>query len=220
MSTPADRIDALRATIRHHEERYYVHHDPEISDAEFDALLAELQALEAEHPDLLTPDSPTQRVAGRPVDGFTTARHAEPMLSLDNTYDADELDAFDERVRKGLGRADGEVTYVAELKIDGLSIALTYEQGRFVRAVTRGDGEEGEDVSSNVRTIRALPLRLRGAPAARIEVRGEVFLPRAAFARFGLSSRPADAPRPSWSRRLRQNAAPPARQWSKSIPTP
>lgn len=184
MVSPVERIDTLRTQIRHHEERYYVHNDPEISDAEFDALLSELQALEAEHPDLVTPDSPTQRVAGRPVEGFTTARHAEPMLSLDNTYDAGELDAFDERVRKGLGRADATVTYVAELKIDGLSIALTYEDGVFVRAVTRGDGVEGEDVSANVRTIRAIPLRLRDGPRGRVEVRGEIFLPRAAFARI------------------------------------
>ncbi len=185
MDNPVDRIDALRAQIRHHEERYYVHHAPEISDAEFDALLAELVALEEVNPDLVTPDSPTQRVAGRPVEGFVTARHAQPMLSLDNTYDADELNAFDERVRKGLARApDEHVTYVAELKIDGLSIAVTYEQGRFVRAVTRGDGVEGEDVSSNVRTIRAVPLRLRHAPDEPLEVRGEIFLPRAAFARI------------------------------------
>jgi DNA ligase (NAD+) len=184
MDEPAARIDALRTQIRHHEERYYIHHDPEISDAEFDALVHALQALEAEYPDLVTPDSPTQRVAGRPVEGFATARHAAPMLSLDNTYDAAELDAFDERVRKGLGRApDASVVYVAELKIDGLSIAVTYEHGRFVRAVTRGDGVEGEDVSSNVRTIRAIPLRLRDAPAAPLELRGEIFLPRAAFAR-------------------------------------
>ncbi len=194
MADPADRIDALRTQIRHHEERYYVHDAPEISDAEFDALVAELQALEAEHPDLVTPDSPTQRVAGRPVEGFTTARHAEPMLSLDNTYDAAELDAFDERVRKALGRGDQPVTYVAELKIDGLSIALTYEDGRFVRAVTRGDGVEGEEVTANVRTIRAIPLRLRGEADGRFEVRGEVFLPRAAFARMNEQREAAGEP--------------------------
>ncbi len=186
MDIAAERIEALRTQIRHHEARYYIHHAPEISDGEFDALLAELIALEDAHPDLVTPDSPTQRVAGQPVDGFTTARHAQPMLSLDNTYDADELEAFDERVRKGLDRAAASpVVYVAELKIDGLSIALTYEGGRFVRAVTRGDGTEGEDVSSNVRTIRSVPLRLRGeAPNALLEIRGEIFLPRAEFARI------------------------------------
>lgn len=194
MADPADRIDELRAQIRHHEERYYVHNAPEISDAEFDALMAELQALEAEHPDLVTPDSPTQRVAGRPVEGFATARHAEPMLSLDNTYDAAELDAFDERVRRSLGVGDTPVTYVAELKIDGLSIALTYEDGRFVRAVTRGDGVEGEDVTTNVRTIRAIPLRLRGEADGRFEVRGEIYLPRAAFARMNEQREAAGEP--------------------------
>jgi DNA ligase (NAD+) len=180
---PADRIDALRAVIRHHEERYYVHDDPEISDAEFDALVRELREIEALHPDLVTPDSPTQRVSGRPAEGFETARHLRPMLSLDNAYDDEELEAFDERVRKGLG-SDGPIAYVAELKIDGLSIAVTYENGVFARGVTRGDGTVGEDVSSNVRTIQAIPLRLRKAPGGRLEVRGEIYFPRAAFDRL------------------------------------
>lgn len=183
MPAPADRIDALRALIRHHEERYYVHDDPEISDAEFDALLRELRKLEDAHPDLVTSDSPTQRVSGRPSEGFATAAHLRPMLSLDNAYSDAELDAFDERVRKGLG-GDGPVAYVAELKIDGLSIAITYADGVFTRGVTRGDGTVGEDVSSNVRTIQAIPLRLRNAPAGRLEVRGEIYLPRAAFDRL------------------------------------
>ena len=163
--TPADRIAALRDEIRHHEDRYYVLNDPEITDDAFDALLKELQALEQQHPELVTPDSPTQRVAGRPVEGFDTAEHLQPMLSLDNAYSEDELRAFDERVRKGAGDllpADGAVDYVAELKIDGLSIALTYVDGLLERGVTRGDGTVGEDVTSNVRTIRALPLRLHG----------------------------------------------------------
>ncbi|MGE3176205.1 MAG: NAD-dependent DNA ligase LigA [Vicinamibacterales bacterium] len=187
MSTrPSDitaRLQALREAIRHHEERYYVLNDPEISDAEFDRLLHELEGLEAEYPDLVTPDSPTQRVAGRPVEGFTTVEHRTPMLSLDNAYTEEELRAFDERVRKGAGLGDARVAYVAELKIDGLSIALTYEGGRLVRGATRGDGVRGEDVTSNVRTIRAIPLRLRGGPDERIEVRGEVYLPRASFER-------------------------------------
>ena len=183
MAAPAQRIDALRALIRHHEERYYILDDPEISDAEFDALLRELRALEDAHPDLVTSDSPTQRVSGRPADGFDTARHLRPMLSLDNAYDDGELEAFDERVRKGLG-ADGPVGYVAELKIDGLSIAVTYEDGVFARGVTRGDGTVGEDVSSNVRTIQAIPLRLRSAPDGRLEVRGEIYFPRPAFERL------------------------------------
>jgi DNA ligase (NAD+) len=187
------RVAELRRAIRHHEERYYVLADPEIADHEFDALLRELRELEAEHPELVTPDSPTQRVGGRPVEGFTTVAHLEPMLSLDNAYDEAELRAFDERVRRGL-ESDADVRYVAELKIDGLSIALTYEEGRLVRGVTRGDGARGEDVTSNVRTIRALPLGLRGAPAGRIEVRGEIFLPRAAFARLNAEREAADEP--------------------------
>ncbi len=184
--TPADRIADLRERIRHHEERYYIHTDPEISDAEFDALMRELGALEAAHPELVTSDSPTQRVSGRPAEGFATVAHAEPLLSLDNAYAEDELRAFDERVRRGLAlEAGSEVTYLAELKIDGLSIALTYVEGRLVRGVTRGDGVQGEDVTSNVRTIRAIPLRLRGRAAApRLEVRGEVYLPNTSFARI------------------------------------
>jgi DNA ligase (NAD+) len=145
--SPEDRIQQLREAVRHHEERYYVHADPEISDAEFDALLHELERLEAAHPDLITPDSPTQRVAGRPVEGFPTVEHLAPMLSLDNAYNADELRAFDDRVRKGAGAAAQSISYLAELKIDGLSIALTYEDGRLVRGATRGDGSRGEDVS-------------------------------------------------------------------------
>ena len=184
--TPADQVADLRERIRHHEERYYIHTDPEISDAEFDALMKELEALEAAHPELVTSDSPTQRVAGRPAEGFATVDHAEPLLSLDNAYAEDELRAFDERVRRGLALEGGDaVAYVAELKIDGLSIALTYAAGRLVRGVTRGDGVQGEDVTSNVRTIRAIPLRLRGqALPARLEVRGEVYLPSTAFARI------------------------------------
>jgi DNA ligase (NAD+) len=182
MSTPAQRIEELREAIRHHEERYYIQHAPEISDAEFDRLLKELERLEAEHPDLVTRDSPTQRVAGRPVEGFDTVEHMVPMLSLDNTYDLQELRAFDERVRKVGGLGDRDVGYVAEVKIDGLSIALTYEHGRLVRGATRGDGSRGEDVTANVRTIRAIPLKLRNGPTGPIEVRGEVYLPRTAFA--------------------------------------
>jgi DNA ligase (NAD+) len=181
---PAKAIADLRAQIRHHEERYYIHSDPEISDAEFDALMKQLEALERERPDLVTPDSPTQRVGGRPVEGFATVEHSAPMLSLDNAYSDDELKAFDERIRKGLGDPSATVEYVAELKIDGLSIALTYEDRQLIRGVTRGDGFRGEDVTSNVRAIRAIPLSLEGGPTERIEVRGEVYLPRAAFERL------------------------------------
>ncbi len=181
--SPEQRLGQLRDLVRHHEERYYVLNDPEIADAEFDALLKELEALEAAHPDLVTPDSPTQRVAGRPTEGFETVEHLQPMLSLDNTYSSEELREFDERVRKGAGLGETPVVYIAELKIDGLSIALTYEGGRLRRGATRGDGQRGEEVTVNVRTIRAVPLSLRGAPAGPFEVRGEVYLPRAAFER-------------------------------------
>ena len=190
--TPAERIEALRWLIRHHEERYYNLADPEIADAEFDGLMRELAALESEHPDLISDDSPTQRVGGRAAFGFATVEHAEPMLSLDNAYSEDELRAFDDRVRRGLGVDDGHaIGYVAELKIDGVSIALTYEDQTLVRGATRGDGARGEDVTSNLRTIRAIPLRLRVGPqsdpmrrpSGRLEVRGEVFFPRKAFER-------------------------------------
>jgi len=181
---PLDRINQLREQIRHHENCYYARHAPEISDEQFDALLHELEQLEAEHPDLVTPDSPTQRVAGRPAEGFATVAHIAPMLSLDNAYTEAELRAFDERVRKGAGLGGGPVPYVAELKIDGLSIALTYEGGRLVRGATRGDGVRGEDVTANVRTIRPIPLILKKGPEGRVEVRGELFIPRASFARI------------------------------------
>jgi len=180
--TPQARVDDLRREIRRHEELYYLHARPEISDQQFDALVRELQALEAAHPDLVVPTSPTQRVGGRLAEGFAEVTHAAPMLSLDNAYDEGELRAFDERVRKGLNGA-ANVTYVAELKIDGLSIALTYVDGVLVRGATRGDGQRGEDVTANVRTIRAVPLMLHAAPPGAVEVRGEVYLPRAAFER-------------------------------------
>ncbi len=191
---PEQRLKELRDLIRHHEERYYIHNAPEISDEEFDRLLHELEALEAEHPDLVTADSPTQRVAGRPIQGFPTVEHLIPMLSLDNAYTDAELRAFDDRVRRGAGLRDASAAYVAELKIDGLSIALTYEDGRLVRGATRGDGVRGEEVTANVRTIRAVPLALRQGPPGRIEVRGEVFLPRAAFDRMNREREEAGEP--------------------------
>jgi DNA ligase (NAD+) len=194
---PSTRIEELRALIRHHEERYYVHSAPEIADAEFDQHMRELQRLEAENPDLVTADSPTQRVGGRPVEGFPTVLHVEPMLSLDNAYSEDELREFDARVRRGLaeaGAAPDPITYVCELKIDGLSIALTYVDGRLVRGATRGDGVRGEEVTSNVRTIRTLPLVLRSGPAGTIEVRGEVYLPRAHFERINREREEAGEP--------------------------
>ncbi len=191
---PADRARDLRDAIRHHEHRYYVLNDPEIADSEFDALLHELERLEAAHPELVAPDSPTQRVAGQPIEGFSTIEHLVPMLSLDNAYSDEELRAFDERVRKGAGLGDQPVAYVAELKIDGLSIALTYDNGLLVRGATRGDGARGEDVTTNVRAIRAIPLSFENGPAGRIEIRGEVFLSRASFARMNQEREAAGEP--------------------------
>jgi len=196
----AERIAELRRVIRYHEERYYVLNDPEIADAEFDALMQELERLEAENPDLVSADSPTQRVSGRPAAAFVTVEHAEPMLSLDNAYDEEELREFDARVRRGLaaaGEPAEQVTYVAELKIDGLSLALTYENGVLVRGATRGDGVRGEEVTANVRTIRAIPLKLRSGNLSdprRIEIRGEVYLPRRVFER--INKEKADAGEP------------------------
>jgi DNA ligase (NAD+) len=180
---PAGRVLELRELIRRHEELYYVQANPEISDAEFDALLRELRALEEAHPELVTPDSPTRRVGGRPAEGFQTVEHRAPMLSLDNAYSEDELREFDQRVRRGLEIADGAPApaYVAELKVDGLSMALTYQNGRLVRGATRGDGERGEDVTPNVLTVKAIPHRLKSAPADQLDVRGEIYWPRKAF---------------------------------------
>lgn len=175
------RIEQLRREIRRHDHLYYVQSRPEISDQKYDRLFAELQSLEKANPQLITPDSPTQRVSGRPLEGFTTSRHAVPMLSMDNTYNADELRAFDERVRRQLGNEDYD--YVVELKIDGLAISLRYEGGALVTAATRGDGEVGDDVTSNVRTIRAIPLALLEGPRVPriLEARGEVYMPTSSF---------------------------------------
>jgi DNA ligase (NAD+) len=189
----AARVRDLRDEIRRHEELYYVHAAPEISDEVFDALMRELQELEARHPDLVTPDSPTQRVGGRPIESFAAVEHMTSMLSLDNAYSEEELRAFDDRVRRGLDTNEA-VAYVAELKIDGLSIALTYENGRLVRGATRGDGMRGDDVTANVRTIRALPLMLRGQVPGRVEIRGEVFLPRSRFEQINEERRASGEP--------------------------
>ena len=191
--TAANRIYQLRDEIRRHEELYYMHAAPEVSDPEFDVLMNELKALEAAHPELLTSDSPTQRVGGRPAEGFATVEHLQPMLSLDNAYNQDDLRAFDERVRKGLA-IETSPAYVAELKIDGLSIALTYDEGRLVRGATRGDGSRGEDVTANVRTVRAIPLSLKRRPPGRIEIRGEVYLPKKAFERMNQEQEAAGKP--------------------------
>jgi DNA ligase (NAD+) len=174
LATAKRQAEELRARIEHHNYCYYVLDAPEVSDAEFDKLLRELRDLEQKHPDLIAPDSPTQRVGGAPSALFAPARHSARLLSLDNAFDDAELSAWRDRVVKGLGR---EPSYVCEPKIDGVSIAVTYEQGRLTRGATRGDGDVGEDVTPNVRTIRAIPHRLRtDAPPAWLEVRGEVFL--------------------------------------------
>ena len=181
----SEKINALRETLRHHEYLYYVLDAPEVSDAQYDTWMRELRALEEEHPELRTEDSPTQRVGGKPKEGFVKVAHSRPMLSLDNAYDEAELREWDRRVRELAG--EETVAYVCELKMDGLSLALTYENARLVRGVTRGDGVIGEDVTSNVRTIRSVPLSISparmlasGLPA-NFEVRGEVVLPMAAF---------------------------------------
>ncbi len=184
MSAP-ERIRQLRESIEHHNRRYYVEDSPEISDTEYDALFRELQALEEAHPELRTPDSPTQRVGGAPAAELTPVRHEVPMLSIRTETDADDSGAakFDARIRRELrlGADDPPVEYAAELKFDGLAISLRYEQGELVRAATRGDGEVGEDVTANVRTIQRIPLRLKGAAPQVLEVRGEIFMTRAAF---------------------------------------
>jgi DNA ligase (NAD+) len=176
------RAEALRAEIDRHNELYYSQAQPEISDQAFDALLAELLNLESKHAGLATPDSPTQRVGGRPLESFATVTHRLPMLSMDNTYSLDELRAFDDRVVKLL---KGEKpSYTAEPKIDGVSISLTYEQGVLMLGATRGDGARGDDVTANIRTIRALPLRLPVSAPPILEVRGEVFFAKKDFARI------------------------------------
>jgi DNA ligase (NAD+) len=173
----AQRIKKLREEITYHERKYYVDNDPQISDAEFDKLVRELQDIEGRFPDLITPESPTQRVGEKPAEGFPTVTHSLPMLSLDNCFSVEELRDFEERIRRLL--PEEKIEYVAELKIDGLSISVLYRKGKFSQAVTRGDGLRGDDVTSNVKTIHSLPLAI--SDQRNIEVRGEVFLPFASF---------------------------------------
>jgi len=196
LPTAAKSIEAeirkLREEVLRHEELYYVHDRPEISDVEYDALVERLRALEEEYPAFQTPDSPTLRVGGRPAEGFEEYVHRRPMLSLDNSYNIEDLRAFDERCRR---LADGRAfEYVAELKIDGLSLSVHYEDGVLTRGVTRGDGRVGEDVTQNVRTIRSVPLRLKGAAGkeAEVEVRGEAYLSRKAFERINAEREEAE----------------------------
>ncbi len=190
-------IENLRREITRHEDLYYVHDAPEITDVEYDAMMRRLSELEDTHPELRTPDSPTVRVGGQPSEGFAEVIHPRPMLSLDNSYNIEDLRAFDERCRK---LADGRsVSYVAELKIDGLSLSLHYEDATLVRGVTRGDGRRGEDVTGNVRTIRTVPLKLKGdkenLALVNIEVRGEAYLSRQAFERLNVEREERDEPK-------------------------
>jgi DNA ligase (NAD+) len=226
---PAARVDELRSELARHNHRYYVLDDPEVSDAEYDALINELRELEAAHPELLTPDSPTQRVGARPAERFAPAEHRQPMLSLANATSEEELRAWlqrSERVLNKQGVEDAQISFVTEPKVDGLAISLLYEDGVLVRGATRGDGEVGEDVTQNLRTIKAVPLRVEGAPAV-LEVRGEAYLPRAAFARLNeervaAGEAPFANPRNSAAGSIRQldpavTASRPLSMWSYSV---
>src|SRR5438128_11769920 len=188
------RISELREQIHHHDYLYYTEARPEISDAEYDALMRELRELEAAFPDLVTPDSPTQRVAGRPAAAFRPADDRAAMLWLDNATSPDDLREFEARLGRALPGA--RFAYVCEPKIDGLGIALLYERGRFVRGATRGDGRVGEDITANLKTIRSLPMRLKGRLAAlpEVEVRGEAFMPRAEFEKVNRALEDAGQP--------------------------
>ena len=177
------RVEELRRLIEHHDYRYYVLDDPEIPDAGYDRLMRELESVESSYPVLISPESPTQRVGGTPMDGFEEVRHRVPMLSLANAFADEEVADFYRRVTKGLEREP--VTFAAEPKLDGVAISLTYLSGSLTTAATRGDGERGEDVTANVRTIGAVPLKLRGVGwPDLLEVRGEIYMPRAGFEAF------------------------------------
>jgi len=197
-SSIAHRIAVLRAEVERHNHAYYVLDAPTIPDAEYDRLFRELQSLETQHPELATPDSPTRRVGGKPLDGFAPVRHAVPMLSIRTETDISDQGAiaFDARVRKelGLGEADAPVEYACELKFDGLAINLRYERGVLVQAATRGDGETGEDVTQNVRTIHCIPLHLNGCAAEVLEVRGEVYMRRDDFEKYNERQREQGLP--------------------------
>ncbi|CNL34701.1 NAD-dependent DNA ligase LigA [Yersinia kristensenii] len=181
MESIIQQINQLRTSLRHHEHQYHVLDAPEIPDAEYDRLMQQLRDLEAQHPELITNDSPTQRVGAAPLDAFEQVKHEVPMLSLDNVFDEESYLAFDKRVHDRL-KSTEPLTFCCELKLDGLAVSLLYEEGELVRAATRGDGTTGENITANVRTIRAIPLRLQGDNIPRrVEVRGEVFMPQAGF---------------------------------------
>src|SRR5260221_1237403 len=188
------RAERLRDDIRRHEHAYCVLDQPEISDSEFDALVLDLRRIEEQRPDLITSDSPTQRVGGVASEQFAKVRHRSPMLSLQNAFDEEEIRAFDKRVRAAVG---DDVVYCAELKIDGLAISLTYTKGRLTRAATRGDGSVGEDVTANIKTIRSVPLTVKPAPGLPevFEVRGEVYFPIVAFEKLNREMEAAGRPR-------------------------
>ncbi|MGH2692585.1 MAG: NAD-dependent DNA ligase LigA, partial [Actinomycetota bacterium] len=225
LSVAKRRVEELREQINHHDYRYYVLDEPEVSDAEYDELMRELRALEEEFPELITQDSPTQRVGGKPTELFAPAPHRAPMLSLDNAFSWEELNAWGKRVEREVGsRSD----FVCELKIDGLAVAVTYEDGEYVRGATRGDGYTGEDITANIRTIRQVPFRLRGRNHPKVlEVRGEVYLPVKAFEKLneGLiekEQRPFANPRNAAAGSLRQKdpkvtASRPLRMWCHGI---
>ncbi len=207
VSDPAGRAAELRELIHHHNHRYYVLDEPEVSDAEYDTLLRELQAIEEAHPELITPDSPTQRVGAPVGDAFAPVTHRLRMFSLDNAVSIEKLEAWQARLARVLGREPSG--YVCELKIDGLAVSITYEGGRLVQAATRGDGVTGEDVTANVRTIEAVPLILRGDPAPLMEVRGEIYMPVSAFEELNarqaeLGERPYVNPRNTAAGSVRQ----------------
>ena len=179
------RIEELGAELREHGYRYYVEDQPTVTDAEYDRLFRELEALEKEHPEFVLADSPTQRVGGAPKEGFVAVEHRFPMLSLSNVFDAEELRDFDGRIKRHLGiDADEDVEYVAEPKVDGLGIELVYEDGILIKAITRGDGLKGEDVSANVKTIGSIPLKLETPLKGILEVRGEICFPKNEFLRL------------------------------------
>lgn len=189
MESIIQQINQLRTSLRHHEHQYHVLDAPEIPDAEYDRLMQQLRDLEAQHPELITNDSPTQRVGAAPLDAFDQVKHEVPMLSLDNVFDEESYLAFDKRVHDRLKTAE-PLTFCCELKLDGLAVSLLYEEGELVRAATRGDGTTGENITVNVRTIRAIPLRLHGDNIPRrVEVRGEVFMPQAGFEQLNEEAR-------------------------------